>query len=365
MYVQPIRPEQNVKFVPVELPEAEPHVAVLLNANAKRVDSKVERALSHVVPDGDLYMSRSFEDARAIARQVVEKNYRVVFTGGGDGTFVGFANEIFNLLERRQAGSPFVQRPPRFGVLKLGTGNSLANLVNASPLRGDGILDDVLRARANEVPGVRRLELINAEGKRAPMLGLGLDAGILNHYVENKRKAGSGALGKLYAGGAGYFLTITGTSAPYYALNRKRPEMEIRTRGVAYRMGPDGKPVGGPIDPGAILYRGEAVIAAAGTVPCYGFNFRVLPFAGTRRGFFHLRVANVALPSIVMNLPRLWQGKWFCEGIHDFLVEDVELKLDRKAPYQVGGDAEGYRDEVRWTMWDKSIELLDYTSAQR
>lgn len=365
MYVQPIRPEQNVKFVPVELREVEPHVAVLLNANAKRVDPKVERALSHVVPDGDLYVSRTFEDARAIAQQVVDKRYRVVFTGGGDGTFVGFANEILNLLERRQPSSPFGLRAPRFGVLKLGTGNSLANLVNASSQRGDGILDDVLRARANEVPGVRKLELINAEGKRAPMVGLGIDAGILNHYVENKRAAGTGTFGKLYAGGAGYFLTISGTSAPYYAINRKRPEMEIRTRGVAYRMGPDGKPVGNPIEPGQLLYRGEAVIAAAGTVPCYGFNFRILPFAGTRRGFMHLRIANVPLPSVVMNLPRLWKGKWFPEGIHDFLVEDVDVKLDRKAPYQIGGDAEGYRDSVRWQVWDKSVELLDFSTSQR
>ncbi|MFN7131410.1 MAG: diacylglycerol/lipid kinase family protein [Myxococcales bacterium] len=365
MYVQPIRPEQSVPFVPVELREVEPHVAVLLNANAKRVDDKVIRALSHVVPDGDLFVSRTYEDARAIAQQVVDRKYRVVITGGGDGTFMGFANEIFNLLERRQSASPFGMRAPRFGVLKLGTGSLLANLTGASSLCCDGILDDVLRARANEIPGVKKLELISTEGKRAPFAGIGLDAGILNHYVENKRAAGTGTLGKLYAGGAGYFLTITGTSAPYYALNRKRPEMEIRTRGVAYRMGPDGKPVGEPIAPGSLLYTGPAVIAAAGTVPCYGFNFRIFPFAGTRRGFMHLRVANVPLPSVVANLPRLWNGKWFTEGLHDFLVEDVELKLDQKVPYQIGGDAEGYRDALRWSMWNNSVELLDYSTVRR
>ena len=68
---------------------------------------------------------------------------------------------------------------PRFGVLKLGTGNSVATLMKSSSARNGGILDDVLRARASEVPGVIKLELLHCEGKRAPFVGVGLDAGVL------------------------------------------------------------------------------------------------------------------------------------------------------------------------------------------
>lgn len=365
MYVHPIRSE-DVKLAPVALAPVEPRVAVLLNANAKRVNEKVRRTLSHVVPESDLFLTRTFEEARSVAELVVERRYHTVFTGGGDGTFCGFLNEIVNVLERRRAANPFaVVRQPRFGVLKLGTGNSLANLCGSSSTTGDGILDDVLRARANEVPGVVKLELLLTEGKRAPFAGLGLDAGILNHYVEVKHAASKGPFGKLMAGGAGYAAAIVGRSIPSYLLGA-RPNVEITSRALAYRVGPDGKPVGPALGPGAVLYRGPLLLAAAGTVPCYGFNFKLFPFAGARRGMMHLRVANLSIPKIIPNIyPALWEGRWFPEGLHDFLAEDVDIRLDRKVPFQVGGDAEGYRDHLRLSMCKSNVELLDFGTARR
>jgi diacylglycerol kinase family enzyme len=364
MYVHPIRPELDVKLVPVELRETEPRVAVLLNANAKRVDEKVRRALTHVVPEGDLFLTRTFEEARAVAETVVERRYQTVFTGGGDGTFVGFFNEILNVLDRKKA-SGAGYRLPRFGVLKLGTGNALAGITGASPMRGDGVVDDVLRARAGQVHGVLKIELLSAEGKRTPFAGIGLDAGILNHYIELKRALGHGPLGGLIKGGAGYALAIAGRSIPYYSVSR-RPEIEVRSRGIAYRVGADGKPTGNPMGPGALLYRGPAIIASCSTVPCYGYNFRLFPFAGSRRGMMQLRVANVGAAKIVGNLyPTIWHGKWQDENVHDFLVEDIEIKVDRKVPFQIGGDAEGYRDQVRLSVSKQTVELLDFNSAQR
>ncbi len=365
MYVHPIRSD-DISLAPVAVPPAEPKVAVLLNANAKRVNEKVRRTLSHVVPEGDLFLTRTFEEARKVAEFVVDRRYQTVFTGGGDGTFCGFLNEIHNVIERRRAANPFaVVRAPRFGVLKLGTGNSLANLCGASSTVGDGILDDVLRARANEVPGVIKLELLHCEGKRAPFVGVGLDAGILNHYVEVKHAAAKGPLAKAFAGGLGYATAIVGKSIPSYMIG-KQPNIEIRSRGVAYRLGSDGKPVGPAYGPGAVLYRGPAMMAAASTVPCYGFNFKLFPFAGQRRGMMHLRVSAVPIAKIIPNIyPGLWNGTWFPEGLLDFFAEDVEIRSDRKIPFQVGGDAEGYRDAIRLNMWKSSVELLDFTTARK
>ncbi|MHB8878044.1 MAG: diacylglycerol/lipid kinase family protein, partial [Myxococcaceae bacterium] len=181
--------------------EIEPRVAVLLNANARRVTDRVVRSLTHVVPEEDLFVSRSELDARRIAQTVVDRRYHTVFCGGGDGTFMGFANEIYHQLELRRRHHP--QPAPRFGVLKLGTGNSLASLLKASPLRGDGILDDVLRARAGEVPGYRRVDMLMVEGKRAPFAGLGLDGKVLNDYIWVKRNFGKGLFRKLMSGGGG------------------------------------------------------------------------------------------------------------------------------------------------------------------
>ena len=91
MYVHPIRSD-DASLAPIALHPVEPKVAVLLNANAKRVNEKVRRTLSHVVPEGDLFLTRTFEEARAVAETVVERRYQTVFTGGGESyVFVGDA----------------------------------------------------------------------------------------------------------------------------------------------------------------------------------------------------------------------------------------------------------------------------------
>ena len=55
---------------------APPRVAVLLNARARKVTPRVVRALSHVVPRADLYLSRSPKDARDIARAILTRGLR-------------------------------------------------------------------------------------------------------------------------------------------------------------------------------------------------------------------------------------------------------------------------------------------------
>lgn len=178
MWVQPYR--STIEQIPPRL-DVDHRVAVLLNANARRVTPKVVRSLSHVVPEGDLFLSRSELDARRIAQTVVDRGYHTVFLGGGDGTVMCFVNEIVSEVNRRRE---YLSTPmPRFGVLKLGTGNSVAALVKASSTRGDGILDDVLRARSGEVPGTRAIDLLLIDGKRAPFAGLGIDGQIGRAHV--------------------------------------------------------------------------------------------------------------------------------------------------------------------------------------
>src|SRR2546428_7300854 len=63
----------NVERLPVRSAE---RVAVLLNANARSVSETLKRELENFVPPEDLYYSRCFDDARSIARQVLEKGYR-------------------------------------------------------------------------------------------------------------------------------------------------------------------------------------------------------------------------------------------------------------------------------------------------
>src|ERR1700687_5154704 len=153
-------------------------VAVLLNANARNVSDALKRELENFVPPEDLYYSRCFDDARTIAREVLDRGYRTVLTGGGDGTFVGYVNCLYEQAQQ-PAGAhlrgAFKLLPipahavelPRFGVLKLGTGNAVADFSGASGRRL-GVEEDILRARSGEVSIARSLHLLSHDGKRAP-----------------------------------------------------------------------------------------------------------------------------------------------------------------------------------------------------
>ncbi|MBN1207318.1 MAG: hypothetical protein JXB05_20710 [Myxococcaceae bacterium] len=362
MLVQPLR-SPDLRQVPATPVAPEPKVAVLLNANARKVDARVVKSLSHVVPEEDLFLSRSPLDARRIAQTVLERGYPLVFTGGGDGTFMGFVNEFFRQVEPR--GRFAGHALPRFGVLKLGTGNGLANFVNASSTRGDGILHDVVRARAGDVTSLRRMDLVMVEGQRTPFAGLGVDGKLLNDYIWVKENLGKGFFKKVMTGSGGYFSAVAFKTVPHYLTHSTWVECEVinGTSSEAYRLGPDGTPVGEPLAPGAVLFRGKLMMAGAATMPFYGYGLRMFPFAHQRRGMMHVRLGQVHAAHVLANLPKLWSGRWFPEGISDFHAKDVTIRFAQPMPLQIGGDAAGYRDEVKLSVAPESVELLDFHGA--
>ncbi|HEX8434083.1 diacylglycerol/lipid kinase family protein [Archangium sp.] len=361
MLVQPLR-SVDTRQVPSVSGSPEHKVAVLLNANARRVDARVVKSLSHVVPEQDLFLSRSELDCRRIVQTVLERNYPVVFTGGGDGTFQCFVNEFFRQLEPR--GRFAGKRAPRFGVLKLGTGNGLATYVNAGS-GGDGILQDVVRARAGEVPGYQRMDLLQVDGRRAPFAGLGVDGKVLNDYIWVKSTLGKGMLKRVLSGPGGYFSAVAFKTVPHYLTNSTWVDCEITNgwAGEAYRAGPDGNPVGTPIAPGQTIFKGRLMMAAAATMPFYGYGFRMFPFAGERRGMMQLRLGQLHAPTILANLPKLWTGRWFPEGLQDFYAQEVHIRFAKAMPFQIGGDAAGYREEVKLSVAPESVELLNFHGA--
>jgi diacylglycerol kinase family enzyme len=122
-------------------------------------------------------------------------------------------------------------------------------------------------------------------------------------------------------------------------------------------------PWGEPIAPGGILFRGRLMMAAAGTVPYYGFGLKMFPFAARRRGMMHLRLGAVSTPVVIANLPKLWQGQWFPKGIYDFHAEEVTIRFGHEMPFQVGGDAAGYRETVTLKMAREQVEMVDFTGT--
>lgn len=350
-------------------------VAVLLNANAKSVSERLRQEIGKFVPDEDVYYSRSLDDARQITRQVLDRGYSTVLTGGGDGTFVGYVNEMRALAGNAprmplwaQGGaapriSPQPARLPRYGVLKLGTGNALAHLLGSSG-SAVGVVEDILRARSGEVRQTRSLYMVDAERKLAPFAGMGIDAKVLNDYVAVKTRLGSTPLAALGTGELGYFLAVTCLSIPSVMMQRKTPHVRIINEGApAQQLGPDGRPVGRPIETGEVIYDGPCRIAAAGTVPTYGYGFTIFPHALKEPGRMHLRVTAMSVPEILRHLPAIWKGRTPTSGLLDFHVEKVRMTFDRPMPYQVGGDAEGYRDEVVLGVDPVPVEMLDFKAC--
>lgn len=350
-------------------------VAVLLNANAKSVSEKLCKEIGRFVPAEDVFFSRSLEDARHITREVLERGYSTVLTGGGDGTFVGYMNEMramsnsANSVPAWMHGgaaarlSPEPARHPTYGVLKLGTGNALAHLLGSSG-SNVGVVEDILRARSGDATKTRSLYMVDAERKLAPFAGMGLDAQVLNDYVAIKKRFESTPFAALGSGELGYFLAVTCKSAPTVLMKREVPNVRIVNEGAtAFQLGPDGQPVGRPIETGEVVYEGACRMAAAGTVPTYGYGFTIFPHALKAPGRMQLRLTAMSVPEIFRNLPAIWKGRTPSSSILDFQVDKVRMTFDRPMPYQIGGDAEGYREEVVLGVDPIPVEMLDFKNC--
>ena len=331
--------------------------AVLLNANAKQVTDELRRSLETVVPPRDLFFSRTAREAAAIAETVLDRGYETVFTGGGDGTFIGWVNRIVESAARRNVPSP------RFGVLALGTGNAVAEVVGA---RSDTHVEE-LAAFASGETLLRRLDLLTCEGRRTPFAGVGIDAAVLNDYYWLKQRLGHTALRPLVCGVTGYGLAIALRSAPRHLLDRRPTFCEIVNVGrPAYRLDGRGRQVGPAVGHGELLYAGPCTMAAASTVPFYGFGLKAFPFAHARPGMMQLRLATqLPLATILCNLSAVWSGGFDHPALLDFHAERVSVEFERPMPLQIGGDAEGWRDRVTFGMAPSPIELVDYTSRVR
>ena len=330
-------------------------MAVLLNANAKAVNAGVREALSSVLPHEHLFFSKSHDEARHIADQVVARRYRTVFTGGGDGTFVAWVNRILEAAERRSS------RPPRFGVLALGTGNAVAGMVGARPRRH---AHDLARYVRGEIDGVRRLDLLTCDGRLTPFAGVGIDAAVLNDYIWLRDRLAGTPLARLAVGCPGYGLAVALRSAPRVIAQRRPSYCEIVNVGrPAWRLDAHGRRIGRAIGHGELLHAGPCMLAAASTVPYYGLGVRVFPFAESAQGMMHLRVvSSIGLPTLLANIPRIWSGRFAHEGLLDFHADRVAIRFERPMPLQIGGDAEGWRDELTFGMAASPVELVDFAA---
>jgi diacylglycerol kinase family enzyme len=338
---------------PLRAPGSTP--AVLLNAHAKRVTPRVRAAIATAVGPENVFLSRDLADADAIASQVVAAGYATVFAAGGDGTFVGWVNRISREAARQR-------RPvPHFGILALGTGNAVAGLVGTTSRT---FLDDLGRFVRGEVASTRTIDLVDCEGRHTPFAGAGADAAVIHDYDWLRHRLRATPLRRLGTGAPGFGLAAALRTAPRHLLERL-PHCEIvNAGGPAWRLGASGERLGRAIPAGELLYAGPCMMAAGSTVPFWGLGMRAFPFAGVAPGVMHLRVASrIPVPTVLLNLPRIWSGEFRHPGIHDFHADRVTLRFDRPTPLQIGGDAEGLREAVTLGVVAEPIEVVDFAQS--
>ncbi|MGB8932215.1 MAG: diacylglycerol kinase family protein [Anaeromyxobacteraceae bacterium] len=328
--------------------------AVLLNAHAKRVNASMRSAIAAAVGAENVFLSRDLADADAIAARVVAAGYATVFAAGGDGTFVGWVNRI--VLEAARQRRPV----PRFGILALGTGNAVAGLVGTSART---VVEDLVRFVRGGA-STRTIDLVDCEGRHTPFAGAGADAAVIHDYDWLRHRLRATPLRRLGTGATGFGLAAALRTAPRHLLERL-PHCEIvNAGGPAWRLGAGGERLGRAVPAGDLLYAGPCLMAAASTVPFWGLGMRAFPFAGLVPGAMHLRVASrIAVPTVLLNLPRIWSGAFRHPGLHDFHADRVTLRFDRPTPLQIGGDAEGLRETVTMGIVSEPIEVVDFSGA--
>jgi diacylglycerol kinase family enzyme len=333
-------------------------VAVVVNGRAKNVTADVISTLDRILEGSDLFVSRNLDDAREIAKTLVVRGYDTVLTGGGDGTFTVMVTEVVREVRKRGGAVP------RFGLLKLGTGNALAWVVGARDLEGRELGADI--RRLCEEAGSRSVRFVEAEGIISPFCGLGADALVLNDYSSVKARLGRTALKGVSGGIPGYAIAAMTRTLPSLLLSKMTHCRVINLGDEAMRMGARGSPAGRPYATGDVLYDGPMRLCALSAIPYYGYGFRMFPYAEERPDRMQLRISTIAPPEFIRHLREIWRGEYDNPKVlFDYLVDKVQIELDPPAPFQIGGDPRGERAKVVVELSPTQIDLVDFYAPPR
>jgi len=340
--------------------------AVILNENARRVTKRVVQSAQEMVPKVALYSSRTKEEAYQIMKELLDRGVNRIICGGGDGTFVNLLDQAKSYLEEKNRRLQEMGRQardglsrismPEFGVLKLGTGNSLAPLLGIK----NGLKPVKLLAQGNDFP-TRRINLLETDRQCFIFCGMGWDAQILNDYFWLKKRFQAPILSRFVQSLWGYLAAIALRTIPSVTLRRGRIYAELRNLGNRlYRIRPDRSVE--PLDcpPGEIFYKGPCNLTGASTTPYYGYKLKAFPFAMKEPGLMHVRLVKAGVPELVTHAWSIWKGRYQSPNFVDYLAENVHFSFSGEMPLQIGGDAEGTCREFSIKVSDCTVDLLDF-----
>jgi diacylglycerol kinase family enzyme len=324
----------------------------IVNGNARRLSGRVRARLERALP-GHVRFTDSLDDARATIRAEVRRGADLIVLGGGDGTVVMGLTLLGEAC--RSAG----RAEPAIGILRLGSGNAIADTVGAS----DDVVEDLSRlvrggGQRKDVP------LIHALGVRAPFVGMGVDALLLeDHAVVDRVVERVPVARRLVGGATRYALSVALRSFPRFA-SGARPNATVRNLGApAIEMGRTG-PTGREEAAGEVIWRGACTLVAGATIPFFGFGLKMFAFADSRTDRFHLRCGDAGLFEIMRNTPAAFRGEYFSDHVQDFLCDKVAIELDDEVAIEAGGELLGRRNHVELSI-APPITMLALESSPR
>ncbi|MFA5134111.1 MAG: diacylglycerol kinase family protein [Patescibacteria group bacterium] len=352
----------------------ESKVAIVVNGTARAVDKNVLSYLETVADELKikLFVSRSLSEAEHLAKKIINDGFDVVMCGGGDGTFKQCMTNIMKLQP---------EKPPAFGVLSLGTGNSIATALGAHPIiisafGNSGAEEELAQAKDLGARAIKKMLVIN--GIYTPFAGIGLDSWVLSDYEKVKRFFDKiPIMPKRWRGKWDYFWAIVLFSSWRFMRN-PLPEVIIKnTEGIAYQINQEGDKIYNAIPAGEVLYKGKISLVAASSIRYYGWGIRLFPQANTMSDYFQLRISAMGFGETVRNLPALFSGELFGQNVFDFACQNISIEISDKSanppskhyakryrkkysdgiPFQIGGDPAGKRKIINIKSEDVEVVI--------
>lgn len=309
-----------------------------MNGNARRLGGRMRDKLERALPNA-VRFTGSLDEARATIRAEIRRGTDLVVLGGGDGTVV---MGLTLIGEACRGGGV---REPAIGVLRLGSGNAIADTLGAS----DDAVEDL--ARIVRGGGTRRqVPLLEVLGVRAPFVGMGVDALLLEDHAAIDRVVERVPVARRVLGGASrYALAVALRSVPRLAAGA-RPHAKVTNLGAPAiemrRTGPTGREEGA----GEVMWEGSCTLVAGATIPFFGYGLKMFAFAGQRGDRFQLRCGDSGLLEILRGMPAAFRGQYFSEHVTDFLCDRALVELDRETAIEAGGELLGRRNQVELAL---------------
>ena len=324
----------------------------IVNGHARGLRGRLRTRLEAALPGG-VRFTESLDEARATIRTEIRHGVDLIVLGGGDGTVV------MGLTLIGEACRGTARPEPAIAVLRMGSGNAIADTVGAS----DDVVDEL--GRLSRGAGTRReVPLIDVLGVRAPFVGMGVDAQLLEDQAAIGRVVDRVPGGRRFIGGTTrYALSVALRSVPRFATGT-RPHAIVTNLGApAIEMGREG-PTGRSVPAGDELWAGACTLVAGATIPFFGFGLKMFAFASSTPGKFHLRCGDAGLFEIMRSTPAAFRGEYFSDHVRDFMCDRVAIELDREAAIEAGGELLGRRTRVELALGG-SITMMALAASRR